>query len=88
VFVRVDAVKSNDWTKYVELGAEYFWTRVRFPPPPPLWRYTAVQTRRILKGFVEAVKSGIHALPPDRVTGTVFFSFKHVVKRRKVVLLG
>jgi hypothetical protein len=35
VFVRVVAVKSNDRTKYVELVVECFWTRVRFPPPPP-----------------------------------------------------
>jgi hypothetical protein len=35
VFVRVVVVKSNDRTKYVELVVECFWTRVRFPPPPP-----------------------------------------------------
>jgi hypothetical protein len=29
-------VKSNDKAKYVELSVEYFWTRVRFPPPPPI----------------------------------------------------
>jgi len=29
-------VKSNGKAKYVELSVEYFWTRVRFPPPPPI----------------------------------------------------
>ena len=35
MFVRVVPVKSKDRTKYVELFVERFWTRVRFPPPPP-----------------------------------------------------
>ena len=35
MFVRVAWVKSNDRTKHVELVVECFWTRVRFPPPPP-----------------------------------------------------
>ena len=30
-------LNSNDNTKYVELSVEDFWTRVRFPPPPPLF---------------------------------------------------
>jgi hypothetical protein len=35
VCVRVVRIKLNGSTKYVELSVEYFWTRVRFPPPPP-----------------------------------------------------
>lgn len=29
-------VKSKDRTTHVELVVECFWTRVRFPPPPPI----------------------------------------------------
>jgi len=35
VRVRVTRIKSNGSAKYVELSVECFWTRVRFPPPPP-----------------------------------------------------
>src|SRR5450830_375010 len=35
--VRVVKIKSNGSTKYVELSVECFWTRVRFPPAPPLF---------------------------------------------------
>ena len=38
--VRVGRIKSNGSTKYVELSVEYFWTRVRFPPPPPKYKTT------------------------------------------------
>lgn len=34
--VRVVRVKSNGSAKYVELSVECFWTRVRFPPSPPI----------------------------------------------------
>ena len=36
VSIRVALVKSNNWTKYVELVVECLRTRVRFPPTPPL----------------------------------------------------
>jgi hypothetical protein len=29
-------VKSNDAAKYVELYVAHLWTRVQFPPPPPI----------------------------------------------------
>jgi hypothetical protein len=52
VFVRVTTVKSKDRTKYVELVVEDFWTRVRFPPPPPIFREKIPQIQHIAGFFM------------------------------------
>jgi hypothetical protein len=70
VHVRVVRIKSNGSAKYVELSVEYSWTRVRFPPPPPihgLETSKAVQKTALLPGecgfFCPNASSRVGSLP-------------------------
>ena len=65
--------KSNDNTKHVELPVEGFWTRVRFPPPPPL-----VKKPTVLGWFFFASKPQylrhFSRMPRERVQPKIYFS--------------
>jgi hypothetical protein len=45
VHIPVVLVKLNDSAKYVELSVECLRTRVRFPPPPPVFKNKALSAQ-------------------------------------------